>query len=177
MDGDCIPSFEFVENHRQLAESGWVVNGQRVLASEAFTQQLVSQQQIPQEWTYSYFKNLATQQSVNRAFPVITTKQTWFRKLQKTKWERIQGCNFALWKSDYLAVNGSDESFQGWGSEDKDLVVRLLNHGCFIKSGQLVCCVLHLWHNEAKRNNAEKNLNIVKERRLKKVALPKVGMK
>ena len=37
LDGDCIPRPDFVACHRALAERGWMVAGNRILLSEAFT--------------------------------------------------------------------------------------------------------------------------------------------
>ena len=37
LDGDCVPRPDFVAQHRTLAERGWMVAGNRILLSEAFT--------------------------------------------------------------------------------------------------------------------------------------------
>ena len=35
----------------------------------------------------------------------------------------------AFWKEDLLKVNGYNEAITGWGSEDHELVCRLINSG------------------------------------------------
>ena len=35
----------------------------------------------------------------------------------------------AFWKEDLLKVNGYNEAITGWGSEDHELVCRLINNG------------------------------------------------
>ena len=42
---------------------------------------------------------------------------------------KLRGGVFAVAKEDYLAVNGFDENFQGWGNEDDDLGHRLYRIG------------------------------------------------
>lgn len=55
-------------------------------------------------------------------------------------------CNLALWKNDFLRINGFDELFEGWGFEDSDLVIRLIHAGIKRKEGRFAVPVLHLWH-------------------------------
>jgi predicted glycosyltransferase involved in capsule biosynthesis len=48
-------------------------------------------------------------------------------------------------------VNGLDESYEGWGLEDSDLVIRLLHSGIKHKSARFAAPVFHLWHREQDR--------------------------
>ena len=63
----------------------------------------------------------------------------------------------AVYRNDLLKVNGLDEAFTGWGSQDSDLIIRLMHAGIRIKSGRHGSPVLHLWHPEQPRDGAEKN--------------------
>ena len=49
-------------------------------------------------------------------------------------------------RSAVLALNGFDESYQGWGYEDSDLVIRIMNKGVFRLEGRFAIPVIHLWH-------------------------------
>lgn len=51
---------------------------------------------------------------------------------------------------DLERVNGFDEEFIGWGFEDSDLAVRLINSGIKRKSGNFLVTVFHLYHPEKK---------------------------
>lgn len=66
----------------------------------------------------------------------------------------MYGCNMAVWTEDLKAVGGFDERYQGWGCEDNDLAVRLINAGIYRKEGRYATDVLHLWHQEAARSRA-----------------------
>lgn len=59
---------------------------------------------------------------------------------------RLAGGNFAVWRSDYLRVNGSDERFRGWGQEDDDLGLRLRAAGVGLSSILGRTCTYHVWH-------------------------------
>ena len=52
----------------------------------------------------------------------------------------------SFWRSDFLAINGYDEFFEGWGKEDDDLTHRLQRKGCKKRSLRFAGIVYHLWH-------------------------------
>lgn len=54
-------------------------------------------------------------------------RQCWFRRLRVSKAHkpRLQGNNFCIFRSTLEAVNGFDETYEGWGQEDDDLARRL----------------------------------------------------
>lgn len=164
LDGDCVPDFDFVSRHRLLAEQNRFVNGSRVLLSEQFTRSAVAGSvdlvgQSPFSWL------------VRRAQGSCSKWGGWIRlpdmplRLQPTfKWKGIRSCNMSLWKSDYIAVNGFDETFVGWGHEDADFVLRLHNHGLIRKNGFFSTEVYHLWHPESSRDMENQNAQRVRER-------------
>ncbi|WP_334189835.1 glycosyltransferase family 2 protein [Noviherbaspirillum sp.] len=166
LDGDCIPRPDFVARHRLLAERGFMVSGSRVLLSERFTAQLLSQQPPAaihaRRFSYWLLQRLAGH--ANKAIPLLSFPNSRLRHYRSVKWSRIKSCNLAIWRSDYAAVNGFDESFVGWGHEDADLVLRLARHGVRRKGGAFSTEVFHLWHPENTRATESVNRKRVEER-------------
>ena len=72
-------------------------------------------------------------------------------------WKGAKTCNLALWKKDFENINGYDENYIGWGREDSDLVVRLINNKIFRKEAIFSTGVLHLKHKINSRENFSKN--------------------
>ncbi len=68
-----------------------------------------------------------------------------------------EGCNIGVWRSDFLAVDGFDEAFSGWGHEDSDFAIRLIRAGLKLKDGRFAVPVLHLWHKENDRSQQPEN--------------------
>ena len=62
-----------------------------------------------------------------------------------------------LFKQDLIDINGFDESFQGWGHEDADLVIRLIKKGVKRRSGKYASVVFHQWHKINDRVNEKSN--------------------
>ena len=73
-------------------------------------------------------------------------------------------CNLAIWKSDFLRVNGFDELFEGWGFEDSDLVIRLIHASVKRKEGRFAVPVLHLWHYQNDKSQQDLNYQRLIER-------------
>lgn len=180
LDGDCVPSPNFITKHRDLMERGWVVYGQRILASKDYTSLLIEDQSITLRasfWTLLNLVVLWRAGFINRFLPAVKFPNFFWRKFFPKKWENIRGCNLAMWRYDYINVNGSDESFEGWGAEDKDLVVRLINNGILLKNGSFYSYVLHLWHLHEPREKSKENMIIVNRRLIDKVIFPSKGIK
>lgn len=59
---------------------------------------------------------------------------------------RLVGMSYAIYKNDYIAVNGYDEKYMGWGLEDDDFGNRLCVYGVKGKEFYEVPIQLHLYH-------------------------------
>ncbi|MBU1362390.1 MAG: glycosyltransferase family 2 protein [Gammaproteobacteria bacterium] len=165
VDGDCVLRPDFVARHRALAEPAWFVAGNRVLLSESFTKKVLESPMTELHgdsrlsWLGRRFFG-----AINRWFPLCFVPGDGWRKRQPQRWQGARTCNLAMWRSDFDAINGFDEAFQGWGHEDADLAIRLLHAGVQRKDGRFATAVLHLWHRENDRSNLAEN-----ERRLAEI--------
>ncbi|MCG8579511.1 MAG: glycosyltransferase family 2 protein, partial [Bacteroidales bacterium] len=68
-----------------------------------------------------------------------------------------RGGLMGIWKNDYLAVNGMNEDFIGWGHEDTDLFIRLLKYGLKRIDNKFMALSYHLYHPKENTNRAEAN--------------------
>ena len=151
LDGDCLANPEFIANHRKLAEPGFFVTGNRILASPSFTKQILAANDFSFPSLGTLFR-LKRNKEINKAISGINFPRLDFlRKLYPQKWQRLRGCNFAAWRKDIFAVNGFDEDFVGWGFEDSDFAVRMINNKIYRKSGNFATAVLHLYHPEGNK--------------------------
>lgn len=163
LDGDCVPFPDFIEKHCLLAEPHWFVSGHRILLEKKFTQKIL-QDLLPiykhstLQWLLHYFYRQS-----NRLFPLFRIRLNNLRKLKAKHWQGAKSCNLGVWKTDFLLINGFDESFIGWGYEDSDLVIRLIRAGIYRKSGKFAIPVVHLWHQQNDRHQEQINLNLLKQ--------------
>lgn len=158
IDGDCVPLPDFVTRHKQLAESGWFVAGNRILLSETFTERALAQalplhQRSRCQWLLDRWQG-----RVNRWLPLLQLAGAAWRKRSPQRWQGARTCNLAVWSVDFAAVNGFDEAYAGWGHEDADLAVRLIRQGTRRKDGRFATAVMHLWHRENDRSQLAENV-------------------
>jgi glycosyltransferase involved in cell wall biosynthesis len=156
-DGDCVPPAEFVGRHRELAEPGYFVAGNRILLSEAFTAAVLRERVPIHRWRHGQWLAAWVRRDVNRLLPLLAAPDGAFRKRSPFKWEGVKTCNLAAWRADLERVNGFDESYSGWGLEDSDLVIRLAHAGVRHKSARFAAPVFHLWHKEWDRGRLAEN--------------------
>ncbi len=154
LDGDCIPRKHFVLAHR-CCRLGRVVRGSRCLLSQAMTDRVL-QERLPVE-TYRAIDWMAARRrgDVNR-LPAMAGS-TIGRVIISRSWKLLRSCNMSVHRDDFMAVDGFDQAYEGWGYEDSDLAVRLLAHGCGITRATARAAVLHLWHQEADRSQDQQN--------------------
>jgi glycosyltransferase involved in cell wall biosynthesis len=157
LDGDCIARPDFIAKHRQLAEPGWFVTGNRVLLSPAITDAVLRDRLQPETWTAAEWIRQRLRGGVNRLAAVLRLPLGPLRKLAARQWRGARSCNLAIWRSDLDRVDGFDASFSGWGREDSDLLIRLGHSGVCRKDGRFATGVIHLWHPEADRTQLPAN--------------------
>lgn len=156
-DGDCIPSRQFVHAHKRLAEPGYFLGANRVLLSARGTQRVLDGRLRVHDWGWAQWGQAWARREVNRLLPLLTLPDGSFRKWEPARWKGIKTCNLSLWRSDLIQVNGLDQSYEGWGLEDTDLVVRLLRSGIKHKTARYAAPVFHLWHREQARSGLAEN--------------------
>jgi glycosyltransferase involved in cell wall biosynthesis len=152
LDGDCIPRPNFIAVHRRLAEPGWFVTGNRILMSRELTERVLAEASEAECFGLQEWIALRRRGRINRLAPLLSLPLGPLRKLRSHAWRGARACNLALWRRDLDRVDGFDATYNGWGLEDSDLLIRLLRAGIRRKDGNFATGVLHLWHAENDRS-------------------------
>lgn len=144
IDGDIVLHRNFVRAHRQFAERGSYVQGSRCMLSAELTSRLLQQQRARislLERGLGNRQNALHVPALSRLVGGPTDPD-----------RRTRGCHMAFWRDDLLAVNGYDETFEGWGREDSELAARLINRGVRRRNFKFSAIAYHLWHRQAPRD-------------------------
>ena len=168
LDGDTIPHPQFVADHRRLQHPGKFIQGHRALLKESganwFGLGEFGNDRRRAFWT-------AQLEGCKHAFrwpwPMVRTR----RDLKG-----VRGCNLGIWRKDLLAVNGYNEEFEGWGREDSELVVRLMNSGIQRLDARGWALCYHLWHPVASRSNLQTNDELLARAQRDRVTRCKLGL-
>lgn len=146
IDGDCLLPHTFIYHHLRLASSNKLVAGNRFLISVDATAKILK-----------VTGGCGIPSSLFRSLKFGRLPLGWLRDIQPLAWQVVRTCNLALPREAAVLVAGFDESYIGWGREDSDFVIRLLESGLSIRSGRFAVCVGHLHHEENSRTSLTKN--------------------
>ncbi len=175
LDGDCVPERDFIARHRQLAQTGFFINGSRVLLSPELTQRVLDGVEQVDGRGYGFWLRKRLSGEASKLTGLLRLPDGALRIQQAFDWKGIRSCNMAVWRSDFEKVEGFDESFVGWGHEDADFVLRLHNLGLARKNGFCATEVFHLWHKEASRSHESANAQTVRLRAQTQIVKPTLG--
>jgi len=157
LDGDCIPRPNFIAVHRRLAEPGRFVTGNRILLAQELTERVLVEASEAEYFGLQEWIALRRRGKINRLAPLLSLPLGPLRKLRSRAWRGARACNLAVWRRDLERVDGFDATYNGWGLEDSDLLIRLLRAGIRRKDGNFATGVLHLWHPENDRSHLPDN--------------------
>ena len=153
IDGDTILHSDFINDHIRKAEVGFFVQGTRVLLSKELTQKTLENKIIIFPFLSSEFKNRKNSIHSNILSIIFSNK--------KNHLNGIKTCNMAFFREDFFNINGFNNDFEGWGREDTEFIVRMINSGINRKNLRFNAIQFHLWHNENPRNSLLRNNEIL----------------
>ena len=153
IDADIILHPCFIEDHLVITAEGFFITGSRTLLSQELSKVVLSNKIVK---FGSYIKGSKNFLNGLRNATLRNYFSTRYKISGKNKFD-VKGCNMSFWKNDLIAVNGYDEQYSGWGREDSDLAIRLINMGVKKKYLKMGGIEYHIYHREVDRSNLEEN--------------------
>ena len=167
LDGDCVPRARFIEGHLRAARADAITRGSRVLCGESLTREMLAGGPALHALSDAELREHHAKGRINRVDAAAGGWRDALRSLAGTLrlegWKSVRTCNMLAPRTAIDAVGGFDERYTGWGYEDSDLVVRLMRQGLHIRRGPADTAVLHLWHPDNPRDNADRNRAMLEE--------------
>jgi glycosyltransferase involved in cell wall biosynthesis len=149
IDGDMVLDPNFVHDHARAAQPGTFVQGLRIPLSAQGAARMFERQTVD----FGLFTPGMRRRHLAIRHPLLARCFS----LNKVKLARFKSCNMAFWRSDFIAVNGFEEGMIGWGPEDKELAVRLLNAGVRGRELRFAALAAHLHHKTRSPDGANPN--------------------
>ena len=155
LDGDTLPHPQFIADHRRLGRRGAFIQGHRALVKELGARWFGLEGFKPDRRRALWQGQL---EGLKHAF-------RWPLPLLRAcpGLRGIRGCNVGIWREDLVRVNGYNEAFVGWGREDSELGVRLMNQGVRRLDARGWALCYHLWHPPASRTGLPANDDLLAE--------------
>lgn len=156
IDGDIIMECHFIEDHLHFLQESAFLCGSRVWIPKEYSDQILNSSDINQLNLFQFpMSSILNGLRIPKLGKLITSSY------KKNKPLALRGCNMSFWKKDLMKINGYNEEIQGWGSEDADLAIRLINNGVkklFIKFAGIA---YHIYHKENSKSDLIKNEKIL----------------
>jgi len=170
IDGDLILHPMFVADHIAFSKKGSFASGSRVMVDLDYSQRLLRSEKP--------IVNIFDKDVRNK------TNGIRLRFMSNYLAERyrindmlyMRGCNMAFWREDLLKVNGYNEEFSGWGREDNEVAVRLMNSGISKRIIKFGGVVFHIYHPEKSRSGLDRNDDILQDAIVNKKKFSKIGL-
>jgi glycosyltransferase involved in cell wall biosynthesis len=139
-DGDCILPPDHVAKHLRHRRRGRVIAGDCYRLDRADSARVTAA--AIRSGAYRNWVGFREQMRIARKAACAKL----YHLLRHPTRPRLTGCNIAVWRDDFLRVNGFDENYLGWGLEDQDFRLRLSRLGLRFKSILGSTAAYHLWH-------------------------------
>jgi glycosyltransferase involved in cell wall biosynthesis len=157
IDGDIILHPDFVHDHCRAARPHSFIQGSRVLLGQAKTAQVMACRQLH----FSYLESGLANRKNGLRWQFLSG----LCARRRRSLTGIRTCNFAVWRDDVLRVNGFNEEFVGWGREDSEFAVRLMNSGIARRNLRFGGVGYHLFHPEHPRSDLARNDEMLRQAR------------
>jgi glycosyltransferase involved in cell wall biosynthesis len=150
IDGDLILEKHFIKDHVTFRKENTFVSGSRVIMKKELSRRLMPLGKIEVALTS---KGLINRFNGLR-LPLLSK---YMENYRQEDIYYLRGCNMAFWRSDLFKVNGYNEAFIGWGREDNEIGLRLINSGVKKRIIKFSAIVFHIFHQEKTRTGLSIN--------------------
>lgn len=140
LDGDCLIAPNFLATQLRKRRAGVVRIGDCIRLSQSISARIDEQKARS-----GSYQRLVPWRSRLAALK-LAMKDTKHHLLRDPLRPVLTSNNIGIWRQDYERVNGFDEMFIGWGSEDRDFGLRLKRAGLSLQTIMWWTVPVHLWH-------------------------------
>ena len=125
------------------------LSGSRVSLQEGHLEPLFKHERIK----FNIFSKGLKKRGRALYFPLLSK----FYGESETFSRKNRGCNMSFFREDFIAVNGYNENFEGWGREDSELARRFHNYGLKNRRLKNIAIIYHIYHFEKPKDNLDVN--------------------
>lgn len=140
LDGDCVIPPDHLAAHMRMRRPHRAWTGDCIRLDQMMTQRMT--EEAVKNADYLRWPLRAEY----RRLAIAHWKAVFYHAIRHPRKPRVLSGNLAVWRHDFLRINGFDEQYRGWGCEDDDLGLRLHQAGIRVFSIRRLTRTYHLWH-------------------------------
>lgn len=160
IDSDLIAPPDFVETIYKNRKKKRIVFSLGIPSSEE--QKIAIQNVISQGFDYDKIYQIISDEQKNkmRMFWLKCKLYEFLYRLKlRSRGSKLISMAFALYKKDFISLNGFDDKYKGWGKEDDDLGNRFFKYGGRAKMVLPLRFPIHMYHKPVVRGKGVKEPN------------------
>lgn len=167
LDQDVIMPDDFIEEVFRAKKEKRIVFVRGYLTTEEQKNEI--QKSIDFKYNYNKIYSIVYNKEDAEGFSKLVKKDILYKWLYKFKLRsrgaKIVGLMFALYKKDYVELNGFDDNYKGWGKEDDDFCNRFYKYTGDIYPLKLEKYLLHMYHPFSKTKEDSPNEEYYQKRK------------
>lgn len=166
LDQDVIMPDNFIEKIYNNRKKKRIISSRGILSYE--DQKNYIQEEINKKYDFKNFYSITTERQKSEIQRFLN-KDKLYRILYKFKLRsrgaKIVGLIFALYKEDFININGFDDNYKGWGKEDDDFGNRFYKYGGDTYPVEFEKYPIHMYHKVASSKNDSPNEEYYQKRK------------
>lgn len=169
LDQDVIFSNDFIEKIYNARQKKKIICGRAIFIEKniknSIQLEIDKNKKLNFDEVYDKYITEKEKELLDKSFKKDKLYKYLYRLKLRTRGIKMASLIFGVYKEDFIAINGFDEKYIGWGEEDDDFGNRFFKYGGEVESIKYERHPIHMFHSNATSKKDAPNLAYYRQRK------------